>query len=500
MKKKLTTLFKMAVMLIGLVTFLANKPSNNHGNAQAILMAHKWTAIEEIQTKDGISLDILSLRANCETDDYTEFLQDGKYQILYGTAKCKVGESDVKAEGEWALDEKNGVLTDRFSGGAKVEKKIISLTDDKLQVSYIGEEGRACTTTYISEQAQQQPAYQKINVPESRMGKQITSLIHGYVESTGHYNVITEKDVENGKSIWIEETDRQRTTFLLWPLNDRTDTTSTDNRKANLLALAKQKGIRYVLTGRVTELKTYKEKESTIGSLRVQLMLLDTASATIQPMMISGDSRPIAQQKTKGVKLPGIFSKATEALGTLAKISGIGGILFQEQKLLTAFWKLSLSSEMLADKSNTANMFFSDIPKEERKTILDSTTAVKTALGNISDKVEEFVSDQLAYLIPIKGVEGDGKKAKLLIAAGSNIRLKPNENLLLVQLLNPIQPNMGYSIIGTMKVESISDGVDNLSFCVDNDKKANPVKTFEGATNKETFFVKTMRQQPSDND
>lgn len=504
MKKGSTTLLSTLVGLTGIILLMGASKTTEPSSVTAKLIAHRWVLTEHLVKTGQVSVDLTDIQTSAERNRVMVYREDGSYALLSGTANNPMADSLI-GEGSWSMDEQRMKLNDRFSGGRQTEKNIITLNDEMFVLEYIGEDNKEIKVSYVSELAMKKDEFSQINMPEGKMARKIGELLNAYLEETNHYNLVLKKDIENNTKVRIDETDTARKTVLLWPLLDRQDTLSMATRQQALFALAAKHGVRYVLTGRITELKTFNTQKGIKAKLRYQLNVLDTVGASAYSYVFEGESGKTNQtNQNQGGRLPkwlenapDVLDRASKVLGSASTWFGSAGLLMQKQELLNTYWKTALTAQALSDKSNQSRMLFSNTPEKERKQIYDSATAVNEALAETLEKVENFITGKMAYTIRILGLEGSGKNARLLIAAGSNIRLKEGETLQLVQLT----PGSGaeqpaYTEIGTLVVAALDPSDQAKALCAEKEKKAKVIDVYESSSEKQLFIVKTMRQQP----
>jgi hypothetical protein len=507
MKKVFKTVLRTFPGLICIILLTGADNTRPQSSVVAKLTAHRWVLTEHLEKTGKVSMDLTDLQTSAERNKVVVYREDGSYAWLSGTANNPKADSLI-GEGSWSIDEQRMMLNDRFSGGRQTEKNIITLNEEMLVLEYKGEDNKEIKVSYVSELAMKKDEFSQVNRPEGKMARKIGELLNAYLEETDHYNLLLKKDIENNTKPRIDETDTARKTVLLWPLLDRQDTLSNATRQQALFALAAKQGARYALTGRITELKTFTGQNSIKAKLRYQLMVLDTAGQKTYSYMFQGESGNNNQNQGRGLsrwlnKAPDLIGKAGEVLGSASGILGTAGVLLQKQQLLAAFWKTALTAQALSDKSNQYRMLFSNIPEKERQKIQDSATAVNEALAETLEKVETFITGMMAYNIRILGMEGSGRDARLVIAAGSNIRLKEKETLQLVQLIpgsGTEQPAYTEKPIGTLVVTALDPGEQAMAQCAEKGKKAKVIDVYESAQEKQLFFIKTMRQEPEKKD
>jgi hypothetical protein len=503
MKKKAKALASTFIGLTGIILLIGAGNTREPSSFTTKLTTHRWTLTAHVEKKDNLSVDLTDLQTQSERDKVVVYREDGSYALLKGNAEKSPGADSVMAEGNWSIDEQRMIFNDRFSGGSQIEKKIITLNDEMFVLQYPGEGNKEVTVTYISEQALKKDEFSQINMPEGKMARKIGEMLNAYLEETNHYNMVLKKDIENNTKQPIHKTDTARKTALLWPLLDSRDTLSDETLQQALFAMAAKHKVRYVLTGRITELKTFNTQKGIKAKLRYQLNVLDTVGGNTYSNIFEGESGKTNQNQGGGL-LGGIgraadaLGKAGQVLGTASAWIGTAGLLMQKQALLQTFWKTALTAQALSDKSNQTRMLFSNIPEKERKQIYDSATAVNEALAETLEKVETFITGKMAYTIRILGMEGSGKDARLMIAAGSNIRLKENETLQLVQLISDSsneQPIYTEKPIGILVVAALDPDNTARAWCVEKGKKAKVIDVYESSSEKQLFIIKTMRQQ-----
>lgn len=474
----------VTVTLISCCAIGSGKHKFKKDNIDSVLVAHQWTLVQVTQTAKDTLTDITLLLMPCEKDNYIVYSAGGTYQVLEGLAKCNSGDNNIKVQGTWEYDPLDTLLLERYGSGSKIAKKIIDVSDDVLQIQYMGEGRRLITLTYLSEYGLKKEAGKDLVDNSSDPSQKIMTAIREYLNATDHYNIVTPKELANSSKFMPAQKESIPVVGLLPFLAD--DKNPDTARFQSLIALAKKHGLDYVVVAQMRYLTSERNDAAFKSVAKFDVHILDINSGTVQTKNFNTEDK--AEKKS---------NSWLKALGAAEKILGAGTVIsILSRQRLDNIYKLYFLSNAFSAANYEATAIFGSVNQKERQRNYDSVTSVQTAIAGAMDEVEQFVSEKAPLKIKINRIEGSGKKMVIVIEAGNNIRLKEGEVLKVVKIRNTYSAGKSvveYAEVGELKITKVADNV--LSYCIATDQRDDIKESFKNFPAETLVF--TTKQKPA---
>ena len=159
-----STLFIKVIVLAA--TFLFCLTSSDHLIAKGVasekpitiefLTKKKWVLAEIVNTKNDTATNLTVFLLPCEKDNFTQYQQEGTYNIFDGQTKCSGQSDEILGKGTWEFDPSDkSLLIETYQGGREIEKKILELSDNTFQLEFESEGNAVTRLTYFSSEALQ---------------------------------------------------------------------------------------------------------------------------------------------------------------------------------------------------------------------------------------------------------------------------------------------------------------------------------------------------------
>ena len=263
--KKLQSALLIAVIACALLSFDkgGNKVSFKAAAKQHIaiteLTKHEWTIAEYKETINDTPRNVTLAMAPCEKGQVLKYDPDNTYKITEGVNKCISGQ-DIKAQGKWNYAEADNEISEQFSGGATIYKKILSLDEGLLKIQYEGEARKIITITYLSELGKKDDAKKDQYIDNSDPVSIITQMMRENINEQGKYVLVSLNDFMKG----VQGTSGPLKRVVVVPLTDMTDPNRTvdfNDITNKLFAQGKAANMDYILTGKLISLKKERTSE-----------------------------------------------------------------------------------------------------------------------------------------------------------------------------------------------------------------------------------------------
>ena len=492
------------ILTFGIITLLAFRtgmPARTAGpllppgtsHIDSVLTGHRWTLVEMIQEQNNTPTNLTLLMMPCEKDNFLVYSHAGTYQIREGATKCNTIDDTVRGQGSWEYHPEDTSLVEKYGGGARTYKKIITISDDLLKIQYEGEGKRTFTLTYLSEKGNTKEESQDLMVDESDPSQKVMRVIRQYLQTTNHYTLLNNNDLATWGTVRAGNAGSPKPTVALVPFVDEKDAGKTEERNNALVARAKSAGVDYVITGRLDEARTVKNNDNFMGTVQFRVDVLDIKGQGRHSKIFNGGEEKNGKEG-EAKKHTGAFGRFIKKAGDIGeKVAGPAVALLGNQKLINSLYAYSTLNSALSGKTYEAINLFSTVNNELRKRHFDSTTAVVKAVAATAEEVEQFVADHAALPIKILRIEGSGKDAVVVLGAATTIQLRENEILKVVELKNaPAAGDMdaGITPLGEIRVTKITG--DAQAYCTVKEKNSGIAAAFNKTP--DNIFILTTRQ------
>lgn len=478
---------------------VANKPDSIPQpvvltGAEAILTTHQWTLVEMINISGDTVLNMTMALTGCEKDNYLQYASSGKYEIKEGASKCDAADKDIKGEGEWYYSAADSTLAERYESGKEIPKTVLLLNDEIMKIKYVGEGRKTIILTYFSEIGLLDETNADMAVDNSKSAQNIQQIIRNYIISGQQHILIGNKQFANG--IRSSENNKNGTlqTVALLPFAENADAPVTNDVKTHTVALqekAKKAETNLIISGKVKKERSEIDKKGKFtGYVEYEVNILDAASGEITTKTFAFNS---GEYKEKGK-----FWKKVGKIAQAAPIIVIGGAMATISTINDPYRAKRHFEELVVNPVHKINkgtdpLLSSSVKDSVRSRYFDSTTALLTAITASTDELEDFVGDHIAHKIKIVKLDGDDKKAPVIIAAGSNLGLSPNDELIVFD--EPSKEagatNFLRAELGTIKVEKVLS--DTESICSFDSKEKSIVKAFGTGNSGIVAIVRSKR-------
>lgn len=257
--KKLPSALLIAIIACTLLSFdkggkkTASVSTAKKNVAVTELTKHEWTIAEYKETINDTPRNVTLAMAPCEKGQILKYEPDNTYRITEGVNKCASGQ-DIKAQGKWNYAEADNEISEQFSGGGTIYKKILSLDEGLLKIQYEGEAKKIITITYLSELGKKDEAKKDQFTDNSDPVSIITQMMRENINEQGKYVLVSLNDFMKGVAGASGPSKR----VVVVPLTDMTDPNKTvdfNDITNKLFAQGKAANIDYILTGKLISLK-----------------------------------------------------------------------------------------------------------------------------------------------------------------------------------------------------------------------------------------------------
>jgi len=432
-----TYYIKITVILI-LIGFQVNAETlinnNNFNLNNSKLLGKKWFIAELIQTKNDSAQNLIGIMHPCEKDNFTQFSADGKYTTYEGKSICKEGDSQIKDEGEWEVDETNSIFYESPSGGKEVEKTIVRLNENEFEIEFPGPDNTSYTIKYLSEEsyvhhlANYDKEVQKDSTLHISVQKPhritITNLVKEVINQSNRYVLV---DSSNTNAI-PDRKDFQKSVSVL-PFTDKA--LSEEEKKQTLKKASKNTD--YLITGNITN-TTY-DASTQKASVQYKLSLWDVKTQKIINHEIKGIYSPVSTLNKLGSALTAI------AVSTYALRYGYRyGYYNRDLARLVA-----ASVENNRNRNNAGlSKYFSELEGDRNELLGKQGKLTRQAILKTKRTVKGFIYNSLPVqfsILEISKTKKDGAPKQILIAGGSDSELKALQNMQVVLLKQSTSAN-----------------------------------------------------------
>lgn len=458
----LTSLLLLQVFLCIPLLMRAELPVNPHKPYSAAwvkqeLTTHQWTLVEIVQTKNDTATNLTLFMLPCEKDNYLDFEVNGTYQIYEGQSTCANSDGKVKGKGTWEYEETDKTLYDSYSGGRRIEKKVLEISPNMLKVQYETEGRKITTLTYFSEVGVKDEGLKDMIVDNSDNSKNIIQASREVLQETRRYIVVGRRDFDKGMPITIDDKGGILKKVAVYPFMNSTDaniTTDETQRHKSLLSQGAKVGVDYIITGNIIKASADATPDGKYqGNVKYTVTILDVKAGQEKiTKTFSYSEKEKEEQRKKDAVLIGVLA------GTVGR--GYWGYYGWRRGYWDYYYGYyfysSATNYLIADGLNSA---FNNGYSDERKRYYQSSLAVVDAVNNTAEDLSKFIVEHIPLSFKVLRVD-DEKKGKLTVEAGSNANLQEGETLKLVRIRETVLSDGSKEIetkeVAKMVVESVN--------------------------------------------
>jgi len=357
--------------------------------AIAELTKHQWTIAEYNEKINDTLRNLTLVMMPCEKERILKYDVNNTYQIVDGNTKCN--NTEVKNEGTWQYVEAENVLTEHFSSGRPVDKKILSLDEGLLKIQFEGEGKRIITITYLSEIGKKSDAKKDLYIDNSDPLSMIAQMIRENLLEQGKYTLVSLGDFTNG----VNKSGGSSKRLVVAPLSDLTDPNKTvdeNDRNSKYIEQGKAAGLDYVVTGSLISLNTSKGSDNKVSSrLKYRIIVLDVKKGKEKEKNMFA----YPEEKKESVGLGG-FGKILKKVADVAPgVFVLGALMGSGSGSLASLYALCYASQRANTVYSSASVFSSNVNESDRKQHFESSVSVLEAIEKTQPDLNKFLDKKV---------------------------------------------------------------------------------------------------------
>ncbi|MBS1732805.1 MAG: hypothetical protein JST02_05870 [Bacteroidetes bacterium] len=254
--KQVKTILKPATICVALLVSIAwiNNPAKTNNSPRVAieeLTRHQWTIAEYKETIFDTVRNLTLAMMPCDRDQELKYENDKTYKIV---DKCG-SVQQVKGQGKWNYNEGDNTISEKFSSGGTIYKKILSLDQGMLRIEFEGEAKKKITITYLSEVGKQDDSKADQYVDNSDPASIIMQMIRDEIAGMDKYMIVSLSDFVNG--VDVPGMSKKVVITPLVNLSDRNKIKNYDPKGAEmkLVEMGKKANVDYIITGVIASLE-----------------------------------------------------------------------------------------------------------------------------------------------------------------------------------------------------------------------------------------------------
>jgi len=233
------------------------------------LTKHQWTIVEYKETINDTARNLTLTMMPCEKDKVLKYDANKTYLI---TDKCSSKQGDET--GTWAYDETDNTISQKFSGGTRISKKIVSLDEGMLHIEYEGEKKKKISIIYLSEVGKKDESKKDEYVDNGDPVSIITQMIKDNIDGQDKYLRRNLSDFYNG----VEKKSVSKQVVVVPLMNNANRPADYDPKGAEkiLIEMGKKAGIDFIVTGVLISCKTTNGPDNKpVGNINYSVKVLN---------------------------------------------------------------------------------------------------------------------------------------------------------------------------------------------------------------------------------
>jgi len=352
------------------------------------LTKHEWTIAEYKETIGDTLRNVTLTMMPCEKDQVLKYEADNTYKITEGVNKCTGGQ-DIKAQGKWNYAEADNEISEQFSGGATIYKKILSLDEGLLRIQYEGEAKKIITITYLSEIGKKSDAKKDQFVDNSDPVSIITQMIRDILNEQTKYTLVSLSDYANG----VQGSGSSKRVVAV-PLIDKTDANKTidaNDIMNQMIEQGKKANIDLIVTGILISLKKQTGNDGKpVARIKYSINILNVKKGKETKQEIFAYPEEKKEAGKAFGKVMGEIAKYTPFISYYPSYYWAGN----SSKSLHALYAANYAASQANAYSRSYSIYSNTVNEQERRANFESSLSVMQAIESTQPELKKFLDKQ----------------------------------------------------------------------------------------------------------